>query len=70
LIVDLSQLDYISSAALRTILVVSKKLKVNGGLICFCGARGMVLKVLSLANFTSLFPVHDSFDEALTQLRG
>jgi anti-anti-sigma factor len=70
LIVDLNQLDYISSAGLRIILVVSKKLKANGGRICFYGARDMVLRVLSLANFTSLFPVHDSLDEALAQLRG
>ncbi|HBD09675.1 MAG TPA: anti-sigma factor antagonist [Syntrophobacteraceae bacterium] len=67
LLVDLNQLDYVSSAGLRTILVVSKKLKHKGGRMCFCGARDMVLRVLSLANFTSLFPVYDSFEEALTQ---
>lgn len=70
MIVDLNQLDYASSAGLRIILVVSKKLKVNSGRICFCGARDMVLRVLTLADFTSLFPVHDSFDGALDQPRG
>jgi anti-anti-sigma factor len=68
LLVDLSELEYISSAGLRSILVVSKKLKPVDGRIGFCGARDMVLRVLSLANFTSMFPVHDSLDEALAQL--
>ena len=68
LLVDFNQLDYISSAGLRTILVVSKKLKRNSGQICFCGARDMVLRVMHLANFTSLFPVYDSYDEALEQV--
>jgi anti-anti-sigma factor len=69
IVVDLSQLEYISSAGLRSILVVFKKLKAVDGRIAFSGARDMVLRVLSLANFTSMFPVYDSLDEALAQIQ-
>ncbi len=67
MLVDLGQLEYISSAGLRSILVVFKKLKATDGRIVFCGARDMVLRVLSLANFTSMFPVYPTLDEAIMQ---
>lgn len=64
-VVDLSGLEYISSAGLRSILSAAKQLKTAGGGIAFCGLSGMVLEVFSVSGFTGLFPVHGSMDEAL-----
>ncbi|MFO7816253.1 MAG: STAS domain-containing protein [Thermodesulfobacteriota bacterium] len=65
IIVDLSGLEYISSAGLRSILAVGKKLKNEGGNFAFCNLQGMVKEVFDISGFGSIFPVHDTLEEAL-----
>jgi anti-sigma B factor antagonist len=64
-IVDMEGLEYISSAGLRSILLVAKKLKSRKGSMAFCSLTPMVAKVFSLSNFTSIFALHDSLEAAL-----
>ncbi|HTY24988.1 MAG TPA: STAS domain-containing protein [Desulfomonilaceae bacterium] len=64
-VVDLSKLEYISSAGLRSILVAGKSSKATGGELCCCSLQGVVKKVFEVSGFTSLFPIFDSLDEAL-----
>jgi anti-anti-sigma factor len=66
-VMDLGGVDYISSAGLRTILMLARKLKGIGGEIRFCGLRGMVQEVFSISGFHSLFPIFSSVSEALGQ---
>jgi anti-anti-sigma factor len=65
LVVDLEGLQYMSSAGLRSILVVGKKLKSVGGSFSFCSLTSNVAHVFSISNFDSMFPVHDSLHKAL-----
>lgn len=65
LIVDLSGLEYISSAGLRVILGVGKKLKAQGGTLTFGGMSGIVKEVFEISGFSSIFPVYDSLESAL-----
>jgi anti-anti-sigma factor len=65
LIVDLSALDYISSAGLRVILGVGKKIKGTGGALVFGGMSGMVKEVFEISGFSSIFPIHESVESAL-----
>lgn len=65
LLVDLSGLEYISSAGLRSILATAKKLKALGGSLAFCCLSGMVQEVFSVSGFSSMFPVHATVDEGL-----
>lgn len=65
LIVDFSGLEYISSAGLRVILGVGKKLKAQGGSLSFGGMSGMVKEVFDISGFASIFSVHDSMEAAL-----
>jgi anti-anti-sigma factor len=64
-IVDMARMEYISSAGLRSILLVAKKLKPLGGKMVFCSMTPMVAKVFSVSNFSSLFAIHDSLETAL-----
>jgi anti-anti-sigma factor len=64
-IVDMKGLDYISSAGLRSILLVAKQLKPRKGNMAFCSMKPMVAKVFSVSNFSSLFAIHDSLEIAL-----
>jgi len=66
-IVDLGELEYISSAGLRSVLITAKKLKTNNGRICFCNTTGMVQKVFSISGFQSMFPMYDTLEEALAR---
>lgn len=64
-VADLSGLEYISSAGLRSILATAKKLKSVGGEIRFCGLSGMVQEVFSVSGFASMFKIHDTLSDAL-----
>lgn len=67
-VVDLGELEYISSAGLRSILLTAKKLKSQKGQICFCCPSGMVEKVFSISGFSSMFSMYGTREEALRQL--
>lgn len=64
LIMDMEKLEYMSSAGLRSILVVGKKLKAAGGSIAFSSLKPHVAHVFSISGFGSMFPVHESLDKA------
>jgi anti-sigma B factor antagonist len=65
LVADLSDLEYISSAGLRSILSSVKKLKASGGSLAFCGLSGMVDEVFRVSGFLKLFRIHASAADAL-----
>ena len=65
LVLDLEELDYISSAGLRCILTVAKRLKANGGKLAMCGLQGMVEEVVNLSGFAAYIPIFPSVSEAL-----
>jgi anti-anti-sigma factor len=69
MVLDLSALDYISSAGLRAILGVEKKLKFQNGKLVLCGLRGMVKEVFQISGFAVLFPVCATAEAALEQCR-
>ncbi len=65
LVVDLAGLEYMSSAGLRSILIVGKKLKSAGGSLSFSSLTPNVAHVFSLSGFGSMFRVYDSLEKAL-----
>ena len=65
LIVDMEGLEYMSSAGLRSILVVGKKLKSIGGSLSFSSLKPNVAHVFSISSFGAMFKVHDSLEKAL-----
>jgi anti-anti-sigma factor len=67
LVVDLAGLEYISSAGLRSLLVIAKRVKSENGDICFCNASEMVKEVFSFSGFSSMFAMCESLQEALSQ---
>ncbi len=65
---DLSGVDYISSAGLRVILVAGKKLRATQGQLVLCGLRDEVRGVFEMSGFLDLFAVTANAEEALAQL--
>ncbi|SKA81955.1 anti-sigma B factor antagonist [Paucidesulfovibrio gracilis DSM 16080] len=63
-VADLSGVEYISSAGLRSILSSAKKLRGVNGEIRFCGLNGMVRDVFTVSGFAAMFKLFDSAQEA------
>ncbi|OQY11083.1 MAG: anti-anti-sigma factor [Desulfobacteraceae bacterium 4572_19] len=63
LVVNLENLEYISSAGLRSVLTSAKKLKALGGNLRFCGLSGMVEEVFRISGFQSMFTIVPTFDD-------
>ena len=65
LVVDLARVDYVSSAGLRVLLMAAKKLKpVNGKILLSC-LKPHIRDVFDIAGFTTIFPIHETDEQAL-----
>ncbi|QJB56701.1 STAS domain-containing protein [Pseudodesulfovibrio sp. zrk46] len=64
-VLDFEGLEYISSAGLRSILTLAKKLKGNQRNIALCRLNGIVEEVFVMSGFTAMFPVFKTVDEAV-----
>jgi anti-anti-sigma factor len=67
-VVDLSALEYISSAGLRNILVIAKKLKAINGKILLAAMEESVNEVFTISGFNSIIPIHDTVQSAILQV--
>lgn len=68
LLLNCSELEYISSAGLRTMLTISKQLKPKGMAIYFSCLQGNVKDVFNISGFGSIFKIFDSEDDALKSI--
>ena len=65
IVIDLGSLHYISSAGLRSLLVVGHRRKEAGGTLRVCQLNGIVKQVFTAAGFSSIFPVFDTVEAAV-----
>jgi anti-anti-sigma factor len=68
LVLDFTQVRYVSSMGLRAVLVVGRKLDGQGGRLIPCCLSGMVREVFQISGFDSLFTIFDSTDTALASV--
>jgi anti-sigma B factor antagonist len=68
LVVDLSQLEYVSSSGLRVLLLAAKRLQGTDGKIVLCALKDQIRQVFDLAGFSSILPIYGSRDEAIKGL--
>ena len=67
-IINLGEVDYMSSAGLRSILIVAKNLKQQGGKLIFVNLREEVKKIFRISGFSSMIPTYESVEAALEQM--
>jgi len=58
LLLDCARIDYISSAGLRSVLVLAKQAAASSKAFGLCGLSGMVADVFALAGFDQVLPVY------------
>jgi anti-sigma B factor antagonist len=68
LVVDLSQLDYVSSSGLRVFILAAKRLQTVDGKIVLCSMKDHVRQVFDLAGFSSMLSIYGSREEAIKGL--
>jgi anti-anti-sigma factor len=69
IIIDLAQLDYVSSTGLRVLLLANKRLNSANGRIALCSLRGSVREVFDIAGFSSIFSIYGSHEDATKDLQ-
>ncbi len=68
-VIEMTGLEYISSAGLRGILATAKVLKGKGGQIRFANVAGTVKEVFDISGFGTIFQMHDSVAGALAEIK-
>jgi stage II sporulation protein AA (anti-sigma F factor antagonist) len=68
IVVDFEQLDYISSAGLRGLLLMAKLLNAKSGRACLANVTGNVRSVFDMCGFCSVFKMENSVAEALAAI--
>lgn len=59
IIIDLKNLDYISSAGLRTILVIHKAMNAKSGKLVIKNVKDEVMEVFDMTGFSSFLSIED-----------
>ena len=65
IIMDFTQLDYISSAGLRVVFNMSKVMKKFSYKFSICNAQDHVREVFEISGFDSFIPLYNSIDDGL-----
>lgn len=68
LVLNFADLEYVSSAGLRVLLVAAKKLRVNGGELCVAAVNDIVQEIFEISGFggiMKLFPDERTAVESL-----
>jgi anti-anti-sigma factor len=63
-VIEMTKLEYISSAGLRSLLSAAKRTKTVAGRIVLCGLSGPVAEVIEVSGFQKIFPLAETLDEA------
>jgi anti-anti-sigma factor len=67
LVLDLSDVDYMSSAGLRVVLIAAKSTRAAGGKTVIAGARPAILEILKMSGFDRVIEIMPDLEQA--QLR-
>ncbi len=65
LVIDFSELDYISSAGLRVLLMAAKRIKSEQGAMALCGLKSHIREVFEISGFLPILTIVDDRATAL-----
>jgi anti-anti-sigma factor len=69
ILVDFSDVEYLSSAGMRLLLSMTKKLLAKEGKIAFFGMQEDVYEIIQMAGFERILPIFKSKVNALNSLK-
>jgi anti-anti-sigma factor len=68
LVVDFSGIDFVSSAGLRVVLALLKRVKAANGMLALCAVQAPVREVLDITGFSGMLDLHSGRAEAMAAL--
>ena len=69
LVLDCSRLEYISSAGLRVVLMVSQRLNQLGGRLGLASLSSQIRRIFDMAGFTTILAAYESSEKAVEAMR-
>jgi anti-anti-sigma factor len=66
--IDMSRLDYVSSAGLRALMMGAKRAKGAGGALVVAALTPLVREVFAISRFDKVLPVHDTLRAGVAAL--
>jgi anti-anti-sigma factor len=70
LLIDFAGVDFVTSAGLRAVLLLVKKVKAAGGSFALCSVQDSVREVLDITGFTSMLSIHPARADAIAAMGG
>lgn len=70
LLIDFAGVDFVTSAGLRAVLLLVKKVRAAGGSFALCGVQDSVREVLDITGFTAMFSIHSARAAAIAAMSG
>lgn len=67
-VLDLSRLEYISSAGLRVLMIAAREAKAKQGKLIAVALQPVVREIFEISKFTLVFQLFDSVQDALQQI--
>lgn len=68
LLIDFAGVDFVTSAGLRAVLQIVKRVKASGGAFALCSVQAPVQEILEVSGFAAMLRIHVARDEALAAL--
>jgi anti-anti-sigma factor len=69
ILIDFTDIDFVTSAGLRALLLLMKKARASGSVFALCGVSEQVREVLDVSGFAAMFSIHSGRAEALAALK-
>ncbi len=66
LVIDLTDLEYVSSAGFREFFLAGRRMGRDGGSLSVCSFQPQVKELFEIAQFMTAYAVHDSREAAVT----
>lgn len=63
-LLDMSELAYVSSAGLRAVLIIGKKIRSENGKLLMSGMQSSVREIFEISGFLSIFELFESVEKA------
>ncbi len=67
-LIDFTNIDFVTSAGLRAVLLLMRKAMASGGAFALCGVNDQVREVLAISGFAEIFTVHSGRAEGVAAL--
>ena len=68
-LIDFEKLFYISSAGLRTVLILAKETKKNNNKLAFCCLNETIMEVFRISGFDSIVSIYPTIEDGINLMK-